>query len=297
MRLNVNQIEIEVEDTGEATRPAVLLIMGLGMQLIAWPPQLLQSLDQAGFRVIRFDNRDAGLSTGFDDWEVPNLLWNGLKHRLGWSMRRPYSMQDMARDALGVLDALRVTRAHVIGVSMGGMIAQLMALRHPQKTRSLISLMSTTSDPSLPRSDPKAQAALMSKPADEDRETVIDHTLKMRAVNASPGYPEDQDELRARIAMNYDRSYYPEGVLRQWAAIMASPPRTEMLKRLDCPALVIHGADDLLIRPDAGRHTAACIMDSELEIVPGWGHNMPIRAVEAITAPMIHFMRRHNPAD
>ena len=123
MRVQAHGIELEVEDSGQRERPAVLLIMGLGMQLIAWPTPLLQALDQAGYRVIRFDNRDVGLSTGFDDWGVPNLLWNGLKHRLGWAMRKPYSLQDMARDALGVLDALHIERAHVIGVSKRCMLS------------------------------------------------------------------------------------------------------------------------------------------------------------------------------
>ncbi len=132
MKLRVNQIELEVEDSAQRDRPAVLLIMGLGMQLIAWPPQLLQALDQNGCRVIRFDNRDCGLSSNFDHLGVPNLLWNGVKQRLGWSVKRPYSLQDMARDALGVLDALDVQRAHVIGVSMGGMIAQRLAWTAPE---------------------------------------------------------------------------------------------------------------------------------------------------------------------
>jgi pimeloyl-ACP methyl ester carboxylesterase len=294
--IRANGIDICYEISGPEDGIPLIIIQGFGTQMTSWPDAYHRRFADSGFRVIRFDNRDVGLSQKFHGI-IPDNAANAKAVAEGRKPDVPYTLDDMADDAAALVQALGFTSVHVSGASMGGMIAQLMALRHPQKTRSLISLMSTTSDPSLPRSDPKAQAALMSKPADEDRETVIDHTLKMRAVNASPGYPEDQDELRARIAMNYDRSYYPEGVLRQWAAIMASPPRTEMLKRLDCPALVIHGADDLLIRPDAGRHTAACITDSELVIVPGWGHNMPIRAVEAITAPMIHFMRRHNPAD
>jgi pimeloyl-ACP methyl ester carboxylesterase len=175
---------------------------------------------------------------------------------------------------------------------MGGMIAQLVAIRHPEKTRSLISLMSTTSDPSLPRSDPAAQEALMAKPPAEDKDSVADHAVKTRLVIGSPGYPEDQTKVRARFAMNYDRSYYPEGAIRQWAAVMATPPRTEQLKRLNVPALVIHGEADILIKPEAGRHTAACIKGAELKLIAGWGHNMPIAAVPEVTGPIIGFIRR-----
>lgn len=289
--IRANGIDICCELSGPADGIPLLIIQGFGTQMTSWPDAYHQRFAASGFRVIRFDNRDVGLSQKFhgiipDNAAIARAMAEGRRPDV------PYTLNDMADDAAALVAALGFASVHVSGASMGGMIAQLMAIRHPERTRSLISLMSTTSDPSLPRSDPKAQAALMSKPAAEDRETVIEHTLAMRAVNASPGYPEDQDELRSRIAMNYDRSYYPEGTLRQWAAIIASPPRTEMLKRLDCPALVIHGADDLLIRPEAGRHTAACIRGAELVIVPGWGHNMPIRAVDAIAGPMIDFMRK-----
>ena len=289
--IRANGIDICCELSGPADGIPLLIIQGFGTQMTSWPDAYHQRFAASGFRVIRLYNRDVGLSQKFhgiipDNAAIARAMAEGRRPDV------PYTLNDMADDAAALVAALGFASVHVSGASMGGMIAQLMAIRHPERTRSLISLMSTTSDPSLPRSDPKAQAALMSKPAAEDRETVIEHTLAMRAVNASPGYPEDQDELRSRIAMNYDRSYYPEGVLRQWAAIIASPPRTEMLKRLDCPALVIHGADDLLIRPEAGRHTAACIRDAELVIVPGWGHNMPIRAVDAIAGPMIDFMRK-----
>jgi pimeloyl-ACP methyl ester carboxylesterase len=289
--IRANGIDICCELSGPADGIPLLIIQGFGTQMTSWPDAYHQRFAASGFRVIRFDNRDVGLSQKFhgiipDNAAIARAMAEGRRPDV------PYTLNDMADDAAALVAALGFASVHVSGASMGGMIAQLMAIRHPERTRSLISLMSTTSDPSLPRSDPKAQAALMSKPAAEDRETVIEHTLAMRAVNASPGYPEDQDELRSRIAKNYDRSYYPEGALRQWAAIIASPPRTEMLKRLDCPALVIHGADDLLIRPEAGRHTAACIRGAELVIVPGWGHNMPIRAVDAIAGPMIDFMRK-----
>lgn len=293
--IRANGIDICCEVSGPEGGIPLLIIQGFGTQMTSWPDAYHRKFADSGFRVIRFDNRDVGLSQKFHGI-IPDNAANAKAMAEGRKPDVPYTLDDMADDAAALVQALGFTSVHVSGASMGGMIAQLMALRHPQKTRSLISLMSTTSDPSLPRSDPQAQAALVSKPASDARETVIEHTLKMRAINASPGFPEDPDELRARIAMNFDRSYYPEGVLRQWAAIMASPPRTDVLKRLDCPALVIHGANDLLIRPEAGRHTAACIKGAELVIVPGWGHNMPIGAVDAISGPMIDFMRRHDRA-
>jgi pimeloyl-ACP methyl ester carboxylesterase len=291
--IRANGIDICYEVSGRADGVPLLVIQGFGTQMTSWPAAYHERFAREGFCVIRFDNRDVGRSHKFhgiipDNAAIAKAMAEGRKPDA------PYTLDDMADDAAALVEALGFASVHVSGASMGGMIAQLMALRHPSRTRSLISLMSTTSDPALPRSDPKAQAALMSRPPADDRASIIEHTLQMRAVNASPGFPEDQDELRARIAMNFDRSYYPEGVLRQWAAIIASPPRTDRLKRLDCRALVIHGADDLLIRPEAGRHTAACIPGAELVIVPGWAHNMPIRAVDAIAGPMIDFMRRHD---
>lgn len=289
--IRANGINICHELHGPADGIPLVMINGFGTQMTSWPNAFHDKLAANGIRVIRFDNRDVGLSQKFDGI-IPDNAANAKAMAEGRAPNVPYTLNDMADDVAALIEALGFTSVHVSGASMGGMIAQLMAIRHPGKTRSLISLMSTTSDPSLPRSDPKAQAALMQKPPAEDKHSVVEHTLQMRLVNASPGYPEDLDELRQRIADNYDRSYYPEGVLRQWAAIMASPPRTEMLKKINCRALVIHGEDDLLIRPDAGRHTAACIKGAELKLVPGWGHNMPIRAVDAITAPMLDFMRR-----
>jgi len=288
--IRANGIDICHELSGPEDGIPLVIIQGFGTQMTSWPDAYHRRFADSGFRVIRFDNRDVGLSQKFHGI-IPDNAATAKAIAEGHKPDVPYTLNDMADDVAALIDALGFTSVHVSGASMGGMIAQLMAIRHPGKTRSLISLMSTTSDPSLPRSDPKAQAALMQKPPGEDKASVVEHTLKMRAVNASPGYPEDQDELRQRIADNYDRSYYPEGVLRQWAAIMASPPRTEVLKKLNCRTLVIHGEDDLLIRPDAGRHTAECIRGAELNLVPGWGHNMPIRAVDAIAGPMMDFMR------
>jgi pimeloyl-ACP methyl ester carboxylesterase len=290
-KIKANGIDIAYELSGPSAAPPVLLIMGFGTQMTSWPDAFHEALAARGHRVIRFDNRDVGLSTKFDGI-IPDVSAAAKALAAGQKPNVPYTLNDMADDAAALLDALGIKSAHIAGASMGGMIAQLVALRHPDKTRSLISLMSTTSDPSLPRAEPRAQEALMAKPPAEDKNSVVEHTVKTRAVAGSPAFPEDETELRARIASNYDRSYYPQGIARQWAAIMASPPRTEMLKQLRCRTLVVHGLDDILIKPEAGRHTAACIPGAELKLIEGWGHNMPIKAAPLLSATIADFIAK-----
>jgi pimeloyl-ACP methyl ester carboxylesterase len=290
-RLKANGIEIEYEHSGPVSGPPLMLVMGYASQLTSWPDEFHQALADAGFRVIRFDNRDVGLGHKHHG-VMPDIRAVMKAIADGHAPQVPYTLADMADDAAALLDALKIDSAHVAGASMGGMIAQLMAIRHPRKVRSLISLMSTTSDPSLPRSDPRAQEALMSKPPAEDKNSVVEHAVKTRLVIASPAFPEDQAKVRARFAANYDRSYYPEGAVRQWAAVIATPPRTEQLKKLNVRALVLHGDADILIKPEAGRHTAACIKGAELKIIEGWGHNMPSAAVPTIAGAMIDFIER-----
>jgi len=290
-KLKANGIEIEYEITGPADGPPLLIVSGYASQMTSWPDEFHHALAAKGIRVVRFDNRDVGLGQKFTG-VVPDMRAVGKAIAEGRKPDVPYTLDDMADDAAALLDAIGLDSAHIAGASMGGMIAQLIALRHPKKTRSLISLMSTTSDPSLPRSDPKAQEALMSRPPSERKEDVVAHAVKTRLVIGSPAFPEDQDVVRARFAKNYDRSYYPEGAIRQWAAVIATPPRTEALKRLNVPALVVHGDADILIHPDAGRHTAACIPGAELKIIEGWGHNMPPSAVPVITGAIVDFIDR-----
>lgn len=291
MRLTANGIEIEVDVTGPPDGPPLVVIQGYASQMTSWPDEYHQALAAAGLRVIRFDNRDTGLGHKHHGI-IPDMRAVAAAMKEGTKPPVPYTLIDMADDVAAMLDALDIQSAHISGVSMGGMIAQLVAIRHPEKTRSLISLMSTTSDPSLPRSDPAAQEALMARPPAEDKDSVADHATKTRLVIGSPGYPEDQAQVRARFAKNYDRSYYPQGAIRQWAAVMATPPRTEQLKKLNTRTLVMHGDADILIKPEAGRHTAECIKGAELKIVKGWGHNMPIAAVPDITGPIVDFIRR-----
>lgn len=290
-QIRANGIAIEYDEAGPKDGPAFLLINGFGTQMTSWPDEFRDGIAKAGYRTIRFDNRDVGLSQKFDGIipEIPAVMKAVAEGR---KVPAPYVLNDMADDAAALLDALGVESAHVAGASMGGMIAQTVALRHPRKVRSLISLMSTTSDPSLPRSSPEAQEALMSRPPSTSRADVIEHTVKARRAYASTKYPADDAWLRQRIGEIYDRSYYPEGTQRQWAAIVGSPPRTQGLKTLRVPTLVLHGSVDTLIRPEAGKHTAECIPGAELHIIEGWGHDMTQSAAPVLLSYVLPFMAR-----
>jgi len=277
-QIAANGITLEYDEAGEGI--PFLFINGFGSQMTNWPDEFRDALTAQGIRFIRFDNRDVGLSQKF----------TGQMPKKGEPP--PYTLADMAADAAGLLDALGVESAHVAGCSMGGMIAQLVALNHREKTRSLISIFSTTSDPSLPPSTPEAQAALTARPASADRDTVVAHTLKGRRAYASTRWPFDETRLGAMIGRNYDRAFYPEGTARHWAAILAGPPRTERLKGLDVPTLVLHGSADTLIRPEAGRHTASVIPGAEYIEIEGWGHDMPLGAIPEVAGPIVDFVKR-----
>jgi pimeloyl-ACP methyl ester carboxylesterase len=293
MRIHANGVELEVEDSGQRERPAVLLIMGLGMQLTAWPTALLQALDQAGYRVIRFDNRDAGLSSDFDDWGVPNLLWNGLKHRLGWSMRKPYSLQDMARDALGVLDALQVPSAHVIGVSMGGMIAQRLAWTAPERVISLVSWMSSSGAPYLPGPQPQVLKAMATQPLNPGLEQAVHNTLHLLDVIASPAEREEAALMQERVRQAVQRAYRPAGVLRQTLAVMSDTDRHELLADITAPTLVIHGREDPLLPLPCGEDTARRIPGARLRVMAGMGHDIPPGLLQQLLPGLIQFLHEH----
>ena len=277
-QIAANGIALEYDDAGEGV--PLLFINGFGSQMTSWPDEFRDALVASGMRVIRFDNRDVGLSQKFDR-QIPER-----------GKEPPYRLADMAADAAGLLDALGIENAHIAGCSMGGMIAQLVALDYPQKTRSLISIFSTTSDPSLPPSSPEAQAALVTRPPSSARADVVAHALKGRRAYASTRWPFDETRLTALVERNYDRSYYPEGTARHWAAILAGPPRTERLKGLDVPALVLHGSADTLIRPEAGRHTASVIPGAEHHEIEGWGHDMPLEAIPEVAGLIATFVKR-----
>lgn len=296
MKVRANGIKIEVEDTGTApvaqgtTRPVVLLIMGLGMQLIAWPIDLVQALVNAGYRVVRFDNRDIGLSQHFDDAGVPNILWAGLKTRLGLPVRAAYSLTDMAHDAIGVLDALNIDKAHIVGVSMGGMIAQRVALAAPERCLSLTSIMSSSGARGLPETRPHVVRSLISRPASLDPQAIGDFYVKLIKVIGSPAFPVPEAEVRARAALTFKRSYHPQGMMRQMMAIMADTGRANELKDVTVPTLVVHGTKDVLVPFACGQDTAKRIPASRFVPIEGLGHNLPPGAVERLLVSMIaHF--------
>lgn len=293
MNIIVNGIRIEVQDTGGAGA-VVLLIMGLGMQLIAWPPAMVQGLVDAGYRVVRFDNRDIGLSQHFDHLRAPSLLLTAFKHRLCFTIKPPYSLQDMALDALGVLDALHIDQAHIVGASMGGMIAQRLVLHAPQRALSLVSLMSTSGARGLPRPHRRVLQALMSRPKGHDACAITAHAVRLFNLIGSPGFPTDPAQLRERVATSIARSYHPAGTLRQMVAVAADSSRADQLRSLRCPTLVLHGKADPLIPFACGQDTAQRIPGAELVGIEGMGHDLPPGVVTELLAPMQKFFAANN---
>jgi len=297
MKVRTNGIDIEVEDSGPAPegaeRPVVLLIMGLGMQLVAWPPGVVQLLMDTGYRVIRFDNRDIGLSQHFDHLGTPNIVWAGIKHRLGLKVVPPYTIHNMAQDAIGVLDALGIHRAHVVGVSMGGMIAQRVALAAPERVQSLTSIMSSSGARGLPQADPRLMRVLFSRPADGSRDATIAHYLRLYKAIGSPGFSADEAELRQRIALAVDRSYHPAGTQRQMLAIAADTTRAQDLAGIKRPTLVLHGQADPLVPFAHGQDTARRIPGAQFAGIEGMGHDLAAGVVERLLPHMAPFLLAH----
>jgi len=275
MQIVANGIGIEIDDQGPASAQPLLLIMGLGMQLIGWPGTLVQMLVSRGFRVIRLDNRDAGLSQGFDDRGVPNLALAALRHTLHLAVRSPYAMRDMADDALGVLDALGLQQAHVCGASMGGMMAQHLAAEHPQRVKSLTLMMTTTGARHLPQASWRVQRALLSRPDNRDPAAVVKHLQKVLTLIGSPAYPADPEALRQRLQVTVQRAWRPAGTVRQLAAVAADGDRSALLPRIEAPTAVIHGQADPLVPVAAGHDLVARIKGATADIVPGMGHDLP----------------------
>ncbi len=273
-QIRANGIDIEYESFGRDSDPAILLIMGFSGQLTLWPVALCEGLAAKGFRVIRFDNRDIGKSTHLMDKGSPDIQGLMAKLMSGQPADAPYSLDDMADDSAALLDALGIKRAHIVGASMGGMIAQLVAVRHPGKTKSLVSIMSTTGKQSLPPARPEAMAALMTPPASTSREDRVLAGMNTWKTIGSPGFAADDAELRASAERDVDRvPYEPTGVARQMAAIIAAPARNDMLRSVTAPTLIIHGVDDPLVPIDGGRDTAASIPGAKIIEVPGMGHD------------------------
>ena len=275
MQLSTNGIVLEVEDHGSPAGEPLLLVMGLGMQLLGWHEDFVALLVERGFRVIRFDNRDIGLSQKFDDLGVPNLAALTLRHALGLRVRSPYTLADMASDALGVLDALGIASAHVCGASMGGMIAQHMARLAPARVRSLTLMMTTSGARRLPAAPLKVRAALIARPSAQTLEGLVEHYVKLYALIGSPAYPTAPAALRERFAVSIRRSYRPAGTARQMVAIVADGDRSPMLGAIAMPTTIIHGEADPLVPVEAGRDLKAKIPAAEIDLIPGMGHDLP----------------------
>ncbi|MGE5493307.1 MAG: alpha/beta fold hydrolase [Actinomycetota bacterium] len=281
-----NGITLEYQSFGSAKAPAILLIMGLGAHMIRWNQELCDLLVARGYRVIRFDNRDCGLSTHLDQAPLPDL---GAALKSGKLPLSPYSLEDMAADSVGLLDALGIDRAHVVGASLGAAVAQLIAARRPERTLSLTTIMSSSGNPLLPPPTPAAARALFAPlPKRRDRDSIVaDGIQRFRAVE-SPAYPTDEARLRRLFETEYDRGFYPQGVARQLAALMANGDRRPLLRTISVPTVVLHGAADPLIRVEGGKDVAKNIPGAELRMVEGMGHDFPVQLTEtfadAITA-------------
>ncbi|MFX1477556.1 MAG: alpha/beta fold hydrolase [Promethearchaeota archaeon] len=273
-KAQIDKIEIEYETFGDSSNKPLLLVMGLGGQMIGWEEEFIKLLTDRGFFVIRFDNRDVGLSTKCEEGGVPKLMESIMAIQKGETIEVPYSLEDMADDAVGLLDALKIDKAHICGASMGGMIVQVIAIRHPSRVLSLTSIMSTTGNPDLPQPTQEAMQALLS-PAPTERNAYIDYSVEIGKLLYGSGFPYDENKRRKLAAKAYDRCFYPQGFARQLLAIMTNGNRKPKLANVKIPTLIIHGGDDPLVPVEGGKDTAEAIPGSEIIIIDGMGHSLP----------------------
>jgi pimeloyl-ACP methyl ester carboxylesterase len=285
-----NGIEIVYETIGAPSNPPLLLVMGLGMQLIHWDTELCEQLAERGFYVIRFDNRDSGRSTKIDA-PVPDVR----RAMIGLSFDAPYLLEDMAEDAFGVLEALGIEAAHVMGASMGGMIAQTMAIERPERVLSLTSIMSTTGERRAGRPKLRVWSVFMRR-APQAKQAYIERFLRVFRMMESKRFPLDDDSIRELAADTYERGHHTAGTGRQLAAILASGDRTERLRSVKVPTTVIHGRGDPLVPFRGGRATAAAIPDARLIAIPGMGHDLPRELWPQIVDAVAETARRAAPA-
>jgi pimeloyl-ACP methyl ester carboxylesterase len=277
-------IEIFYEDRGNPDAEVILLVMGLGAQMTLWPDELVAALVGDGFRVIRYDNRDIGLSQKFEGKRAPSPPVQVLRKKIGFPAKVPYTLKDMADDGIGLLDALGIARAHIVGASMGGMIAQLMAVHHGERLASLTSIMSTTGNGKLPQAEKHAIDALVAPIQSMEEESLVAHGLNIAKNIGSPGYPFDPEQQRERVLLNMRRSVYPAGLPRQLAAIIDDGCRRSRLASVTVPTLVMHGEADPLVKLEAGEDTAKHISGARLVTIPGWGHDLPIALIPRIAS-------------
>ena len=277
MRISANGVALEVEDHGSPSGEPLLLVMGLGMPLVGWPEEFVRLLAAKGFRVIAFDNRDCGLSQGFDHLGVPSLVMTSLRYAAGFRIKAPYTLDEMADDAAGVLDALDIRRAHVCGASMGGMIAQALAARHPARVKSLTLMMTTSGARHLPRPSAEVRRVLLARPKNpRDPHSVVAHLRRFFDVVGSPAYRPEPALLEERLLAMVRRAWQPAGTMRQLVAIAAHGDRTPALHRLALPAHIVHGSADPLVPVAAAHDLVAKIRGASLDAIDGMGHDLPL---------------------
>ena len=284
MRITANGLAIEIDDSGPVTGEPLLLIMGLGMQLTAWPQEFVADLIAAGFRVIRMDNRDAGLSQGFESSGQPNMLACAMRYFLRLPVPSAYGLSDMALDATGVLDALGIERAHVCGASMGGMIAQHVGASMPGRVLSLALLMTSSGSRRLPQAKPHVRHALLKRPASHDQAAIVAHLEHLLHLIGSPAYRPDPVHFHEKLQESVQRAWRPSGTARQLVAVVADGDRTPILSRIEAPTLVLHGRADPLIPAAAATDLAGHIAGARLELVDGMGHDLPLQLLPLIAA-------------
>lgn len=287
-KIQIGELSLHYEISGQHNAKNIVLISGIGTQLTWWSESFVAALTDRGFRVVRVDNRDVGLSGGYDQLGIPDIQSMISDRIAGRPLSPPYRLEDMASDISALIGGLSLERAHIVGGSMGGMIAQILSLNHPNKVASLVSIMSTTGNPALPAATPAAQAVLSRpRPSPQaDREAYLRASIESALILGSPAYPEDAARLRANAEATLDRAYRPAGFARHYAAIISATDRRDRLQGLDLPVAVIHGGDDPLVRPEAGRDTAANIPGAEYVEFEGMGHNIPT-ALEGEIADVI----------
>ncbi len=297
--IQANGLTLAYETRGDPSDPPALLVMGLGAQLTFWPDAFVDALAARGFHVVLFDNRDAGLSTALDRFGVPSLRLAVLRHMLRMPLKAAYSLDDMARDTAGLIDALGLARVHLVGASMGGMIAQNVAAMFPEKIATLVSIMSTTGSRKLPPPSPAARAALVAPAARRgDLEGATRRLMATLRVIGSRTHPPDEGYLRAYCERQVRRNHNPAAVARQLVAVVASGDRSAILGRIAAPTLVIHGDEDPLIRPAAGEATVNAIREgggrATLEMVRGMGHDIPLPLADTIASSIARHCRDHS---
>lgn len=279
-KANINDINIEFETLGDPNSEPLILIAGLGSQLIAWSDEICELFAENGFFIIRFDNRDVGLSSKFENAGIPDMMEINAAYIRGERPKLPYTLEDMADDAIGILNTLSIEKAHVCGASMGGMIAQIIAYRHPSRVRSLAIIMSTTGNPELPPSKPEILMQFFA-PVPSKREAYIEEMVKRdRLIKGS--FPFDEDQSRLYRTKEYDRNYYPDGIARQLAATSVPGNIKPYITAIKAPTIVIHGRDDPFYHIEAGKDIASTIPRAELLILDGMGHNFPREILQQI---------------